>query len=100
MFALAMVSAAAAMAPQPAFAATRTTAVTADARSGGAAGSGTLQLAAADREGPTGPGGFASCPEGYHLSPFEMPIYDGDGRFVVGYETVWFCIPDDLEPAG
>ena len=29
-----------------------------------------------------------------------MPIYDADGLFVVGYETVWVCIPDDLEPAG
>ncbi len=42
--------------------------------------------------------GLAECPEGHHLSPFDMPIYDG--LFVVGYETVWFCIPDDLEPAG
>jgi hypothetical protein len=49
---------------------------------------------------PTGPGGLVSCPAGYHLSPFEMPIYDDDGLFVIGYETVWLCIPDDLEPAG
>lgn len=47
-----------------------------------------------------GPGGFINCPPGYHPSPFDMPIYDDDGLFVVGYETVWFCIPDDLEPAG
>jgi len=41
------------------------------------------------------------CPDGTFLSPFEMPIYDdNDGLFVVGYETVWFCLPDDLEPAG
>lgn len=42
----------------------------------------------------------ARCPEGTFLSPFEMPIYDDAGLFVVGYETVWFCLPDDLEPAG
>jgi len=40
------------------------------------------------------------CPEGTFHSPFEMPIYDNDGLFVVGYETVWFCLPDDLEPEG
>jgi hypothetical protein len=100
MLALAIVSAAAVMTPQPALAETRTAAASVDARSGAAPGSGTLQLAAVDRSGRTGPGGFVSCPEGYHLSPFEMPIYDADGRFVVGYETVRFCIPDDLEPAG
>jgi len=42
----------------------------------------------------------APCPKGTSLSPFEMPIYDDDGLFVVGYQTVWFCIRDDLEPAG
>lgn len=47
---------------------------------------------------PPGPGGMAFCPAGHHLSPFDMPIYDG--LWVVGHETVWFCIPDDLEPAG
>lgn len=40
------------------------------------------------------------CPEGSSPVAFDMPIYDDDGLFVVGYETVWFCIPDDLEPAG
>lgn len=40
------------------------------------------------------------CPDGTHLSPFDMPIYDAKGLFVVGHETVWMCIPDDLEPAG
>ncbi|HEX7276731.1 MAG TPA: hypothetical protein VF244_05095 [Acidimicrobiales bacterium] len=48
----------------------------------------------------SGPTGFISCAAGYHPSPFEMPIYDADGRFVIGHKTVWFCIPDDLEPAG
>ena len=47
-----------------------------------------------------GPDDIIVCPEGYHPSPFEMPVYDENGLFVVGYETVWFCIPDDLEPAG
>lgn len=42
----------------------------------------------------------ARCPEGTFLSPFEKPIYDDDGLFVVGYETVWYCLRDDLEPAG
>ncbi|MGH8606421.1 MAG: hypothetical protein ACREX9_03070 [Gammaproteobacteria bacterium] len=41
------------------------------------------------------------CPLGTFLSPFDMPIYDDEeGLFVVGYETVWFCLPEDLEPAG
>ncbi len=48
----------------------------------------------------SGPTGFINCGAGYHPSPFDMPIYDEDGLFVVGYKTVWFCIPDDLEPAG
>ena len=42
----------------------------------------------------------ARCPEGSALSPFPMPIYDEDGLFVVGYKTVWYCLPEDLEPAG
>lgn len=40
------------------------------------------------------------CPEGTHLSPFDQPIYDEAGLFVVGYETVWYCLPDNREPAG
>ncbi|MGH8611228.1 MAG: hypothetical protein ACREYF_04040 [Gammaproteobacteria bacterium] len=40
------------------------------------------------------------CPSGTFLSPFDMPIYDDEGLFVVGYQTVWFCLPEDLEPAG
>ena len=43
---------------------------------------------------------FNPCPAGSVLTPFEMPVYDGNGLFVVDYETVWFCIPEDLEPAG
>ncbi len=48
----------------------------------------------------TGPIILINCPKGSTPSPFEMPIYDDDGWFVVGYETVWFCIPDDFEPQG
>jgi len=40
------------------------------------------------------------CPAGTVLSPFDMPIYDESGLFVVGFETVWVCVPADLEPAG
>jgi hypothetical protein len=58
-------------------------------------------LVAGPHDGPPrNPGGLVNCPAGYHLSPFDMPVYDDAGLFVVGYETVWFCIPDDLEPAG
>ncbi len=39
------------------------------------------------------------CPEDTVLTPYEMPIYDNKGIFVVGYETVWYCIPENLEPA-
>ena len=43
----------------------------------------------------------ARCPLGTILTPYDMPIYDEEtGLFVVGYETVWFCLPEDLEPAG
>jgi hypothetical protein len=46
--------------------------------------------------------GFAiRCPRGSTRTPFEMPIYDkATGLWVVGYETVWFCISDDNKPAG
>ncbi len=48
---------------------------------------------------PQAPGGYGTrCPAGTFLSPFEMPIYDG--LFVIGYETIWYCLPNDLEPAG
>lgn len=47
------------------------------------------------------PTGFADrCPLGTVLTPYDMPIYDVPGLFVIGYETVWFCLPEDLEPAG
>ncbi len=50
---------------------------------------------------PQQPGGYGTrCPAGTFLSPFEMPIYDAHGLFVIGYETVWYCLPNDLEPAG
>lgn len=42
----------------------------------------------------------ARCPVGSALSPFDMPIYDDDGLFVVGFETIWVCLPANLEPAG
>lgn len=40
------------------------------------------------------------CPAGSSLVPFKKPIYDKKGLWVIGYETVWYCIPDDLEPEG
>ncbi len=40
------------------------------------------------------------CPKGQIQVPFEQPIYDSDGLFVIGYETVYYCVPADLEPAG
>ena len=38
------------------------------------------------------------CPAGTVPSQFDMPIYDG--LFVVDFEKVWFCLDEDLEPAG
>ncbi len=52
-----------------------------------------------DDKGPS-PVFVNRCPSGTFLSPFDMPIYDDEGLFVVGYKTVWFCLPEDLEPAG
>lgn len=46
------------------------------------------------------PGLAARCPAGSVATPFEMPVYDEAGLFVVCYETVSVCIPEDLEPAG
>ena len=40
------------------------------------------------------------CPDGYELQPFDMPIYDEEGLFVIGHETVWFCIDPTAPPAG
>lgn len=55
----------------------------------------------ADSITPIFHGGGILCPAGTTPYPFDMPIYDDEtGLWVVGYETVWFCIDDDLEPAG
>jgi hypothetical protein len=40
------------------------------------------------------------CPVGTVATAFEMPIYDVPGLFVVGYETVWFCIDANTQPVG
>ena len=51
--------------------------------------------------GGTRPTGFVDrCPTGTALSPFPMPIYDQSALFVTGFRTVWYCLPEDLEPAG
>ncbi|MDG2989730.1 hypothetical protein L3556_02090 [Candidatus Synechococcus calcipolaris G9] len=48
-----------------------------------------------------GPTGFRDrCPEGQQPSSWQKPIYDDDGIFVVGYETVATCVPEGLRPAG
>jgi hypothetical protein len=58
-----------------------------------------LLVATPVAKGP-GPVFGTKCPAGTFLSPFQQPIYDEDGLFVVGFETVWYCLPDDLRPAG
>ena len=51
-------------------------------------------------KGQTVIGSFVTpCPKGTVLTPFEMPIYDQAGLFVVDYKTVYYCLPEDLEPA-
>ncbi len=51
--------------------------------------------------GVGGPGVLhGGCPEGQNPSSWQKPIYDQAGLFVVGWETVATCIPEDLEPAG
>jgi hypothetical protein len=65
----------------------------------------TLKLKAKEGDGARtafpGATSFAPrCPAGTVLSPFDMPIYDEKGLFVIGFETVWVCLPADLEPAG
>jgi hypothetical protein len=40
------------------------------------------------------------CPKGQVHSSWQKPIYDANGLFVVGWETVYTCIPADLEPQG
>jgi hypothetical protein len=52
---------------------------------------------------PTPPNGRLlgpGCPEGTVLILWNKPIYDADGLFVVGWELVPYCVPEDLEPAG
>ncbi|MEL6139449.1 MAG: hypothetical protein AAFQ61_04090 [Cyanobacteria bacterium J06626_23] len=44
--------------------------------------------------------GGNGCPEGTILVMFDMPIYDDDGLFVIGFEPIPFCIDEDTEPAG
>ncbi|MEZ5584851.1 MAG: hypothetical protein R3F37_20655 [Candidatus Competibacteraceae bacterium] len=46
------------------------------------------------------PGLVARCPAGSVATPFEIQVYDEAGLFVVCYETVSVCIPEDMEPAG
>ncbi|WP_404790016.1 hypothetical protein [Altericista sp. CCNU0014] len=54
-----------------------------------------------ESSGLGGPGVLrAGCPKGQTPSSWQKPIYDKNGLFVVGWETVATCIPDDLEPAG
>lgn len=42
----------------------------------------------------------AACPTGTVHTPVEMPLYDKAGMWVIGTHIVWFCLPEDLEPAG
>jgi hypothetical protein len=52
---------------------------------------------------PTSPNGRLlgpGCPEGTVLIMWNKPIYDANGLFVIGWESVPYCIPEDLEPAG
>lgn len=59
-------------------------------------------VSAAGRPGPvSGPDGFVNpCPQGTTGIWWDMPVYDDDGLFVIGYVMTWWCIPDDLQPAG
>ncbi len=41
-----------------------------------------------------------ACPEGWVLTWYEQPIYDEEGLFVIGWEKVSMCLPEDLEPVG
>lgn len=52
---------------------------------------------------PTPPNGRIlgpGCPAGTVLIMWEKPIYDADGLFVIDWELVPYCMPEDLEPAG
>ena len=48
-----------------------------------------------DHGGPT-----RLCPGGTIATAFDEPVYTEDGLFVVGHETVWYCIPANTRPAG
>ncbi len=48
-----------------------------------------------------GPGDIVNkCASDEVLTAVEVPIYDDEGLFVIGWKTVWMCIPAGLEPAG
>ena len=52
---------------------------------------------------PTPPNGRLlgpGCPAGTVLIMWKKPIYDANGLFVIGWELVPYCVPEDLEPAG
>lgn len=40
------------------------------------------------------------CPAGTQLVLFDQPIYDEEELFVVGYESVPYCIDENFEPEG
>lgn len=40
------------------------------------------------------------CPRGTEEIWWDMPVYDEQGLFVVGYQPTRTCIPEDLEPEG
>lgn len=42
----------------------------------------------------------ARCPEGTVLTPWDQPIYDENGLFVIGSKKVFYCLPEDLQPQG
>jgi hypothetical protein len=48
----------------------------------------------------TGFGFIPPCPTGTELIMFEMPVYDSEGLFIIGFELVPFCIPENRYPAG
>ena len=57
-------------------------------------------LAAPTTKGPAKDLPAIFCPGGTVATAFDQPIYDDDGLFVIGSETVWYCVPADLEPEG
>jgi hypothetical protein len=62
-------------------------------------GGSTATIAVKTRDDRNGDNGWL-CPAGTIATAFQMPIYDDDGLFVIGYETVWYCIDADTRPAG